>query len=124
MSQSTLTVGKSSAKRKLMRAVADEMTSVEARQLKTLFAEMVFTTNLPHSWVEHAAVQKFFKALRPAFQLPTRHELSTPLLLGVYAVIATKVQKDGGRGGGADGDDSIRTLPCSVVRVLRAVLKQ
>ncbi len=59
MSQSTLTVGKSSGKRKLMRAFADEMTSVEARQLKTLVAEMVFATNLPHSWVKHAAVQKF-----------------------------------------------------------------
>ena len=94
MSQSTLTVEKSSVMRKLMRTFADELTQVEARQLRTSFAEMVFATNLPHSWVQHVAVQKFFKALRPAFQLPTRHELSTPLLLGVYAAIAKKVQSE------------------------------
>ena len=91
MSQSTLTV-RSSNKRKLMRAYADELPRSEARQLRMLFAEMVYATNVPHSWVEHAAVQKFFTAIRPAFKLPTRHELSTPLLLGVYAVIATKVK--------------------------------
>ena len=75
-----------------MRAFADELTQTETRQLKTLFAEMISTTNIPHNWVEHAAVQKFFKALRLAFKLPTRHELSTPLLLGVYVAIATKVK--------------------------------
>ena len=91
MCQSTLTVQKSSTKRTHMRAFADEITKVEDRQLRTLFAEMAFTTSIPHSWVEHPAVRKFFKALRPAFQLPTRRELSTPLLLGVYAAIATKV---------------------------------
>ena len=92
MSQSTLTVQKSCTKRSRMRAFADELTQTETRQLRTLFAEMIYTTNIPHSWVEHAAVQKFFKELRPAFKLPTRHELSTPLLLGVYAAIATKVK--------------------------------
>ena len=82
MGQSTLTSSKSSTKRKLMRAFADELTQTEAKKLKVMFAEMVVATNMPHSWVEHAAVQKFFKALRPAFQVPSRHELSTPLLLG------------------------------------------
>ena len=94
MGQSTLTVSRSSVKRKLMRAFADELTKKEAGQLETLFAEMVIATNLPHSWTEHAAVQKFFKALRPAFKLPSRRQLSTPLLLGVYAAIASKVTRE------------------------------
>ena len=94
MSQSTLTVDKSSAKRNLMRAFADELTVSENRQLRMLFAEMVVATNLPHSWTQHAAVQKFFKALRPAFTLPSNYDLGTPLLLGVYAVIATKVNNE------------------------------
>ena len=67
MAQSTLTNDKSSVKRKLMRAFADELPHTEAKKLTTMFAEMVVATNLPHSWVEHAAVQKFFNALRPAF---------------------------------------------------------
>ena len=94
MGQSTLTSSKSSTKRKLMRAFADELTQTEAKKLKVMFAEMVVATNMPHSWVEHAAVQKFFKALRPAFQVPSRHELSTPLLLGIYAAIAAKVNAE------------------------------
>lgn len=94
MSQSTLTVDKTSTKRKLMRAFVDELAPPEQKQLRMLFAEMVVATNLPHSWVQHAAVQKFFKALRPAFQLPSKHDLSTPLLLGVYAVIARKVANE------------------------------
>ena len=94
MSQSTLTVSQPSVKRKLMRAFADEITKREGGQLRTLFAEMVYATNLPHSWTEHAAVQKSFKALRPAFKLPSRLQLSNPLSLGVYAAIATKVTKE------------------------------
>ena len=94
MGQSTLTSSKSSTKRKLMRAFCDELTQSDAKKLKVLFAEMVVATNMPHSWVEHAAVQKFFKALRPAFQMPSRHQLSTPLLLGIYATIAAKVNAE------------------------------
>ena len=94
MSQSTLTASKPGVKRKLVRAFADELTKTEANQLQSLFAEMVIATNLPHCWVEHAAVQKFLAALRPAFQPPTRRQLSTTLLLGVYAAIFTKVNKE------------------------------
>ena len=63
MGQSTLTSSKSSTKRKLMRAFCDELTQSDAKKLKVLFAEMVVATNMPHSWVEHAAVQKCLKAL-------------------------------------------------------------
>ena len=94
MCQSTVTSDKSSTKRKLMKAFADELTQTDSKKLRVLFAEMVVATNMPHSWVEHAAVQKFFKALRPAFQVPSRHELSTPLLLGIYAAIAAKVNAE------------------------------
>ena len=94
MSQSTLTVDKTSTKRKLPRAFLDQVTPQEQKQLRMLIAEMVVATNLPHSWTQHAAVQKFFLALRPAFRLPSKHDLSTPLLLGVYAVIATKVKNE------------------------------
>lgn len=94
MSESTLTMDKASTKRKLMRAFADELTQTETKQLRMLFAEMVVATNLPHSWTQHAAVHKLFKALRPAFVLPSKYDLSTPLLLGVYASIATKVNSE------------------------------
>ena len=56
MCQSTLTSYKSSTKRKLMRAFADELTQTDAEKLRVLFAEMVVVTNTPHSWVDHAAV--------------------------------------------------------------------
>ena len=49
-----------------MRAFADELTQAETERLRMLFAEMVVVTNLPHSWTQHGAVRKFFKALRPA----------------------------------------------------------
>ena len=32
--------------------------------------------------------------MRPAFQVPSRHELSTPLLLGIYAAIVAKVKAE------------------------------
>ena len=93
MGQSTLTMDKSSVKRKLMKAFADELTQSEAKKLQVLFAEMDVATNMPHSWVEHGAVQKVFNVLRPAFQLPSRYKLSTPLLLGVSTAIATQVNR-------------------------------
>lgn len=68
MAQSTLTVSKSSVKRKLMRAFADKLTKNEAGQLQTLFAEMVIATNLPHSWTEHGAVQKSLQGIAASLQ--------------------------------------------------------
>ena len=97
MAQSTLTKDKSSVKRKLMRAFADELSQTEAK-LTTMFAEMVVATNLPHSWVERSLLT--FRSsevlLRASSSIPasleaSRYQLSTPLLLGIYAAVATKV---------------------------------
>ncbi len=52
------------------------LTAGDNRMLQRKMAEMVYQTNLPHSWVEHPAVIDFFKLLRPAFIPPSRFQAS------------------------------------------------
>lgn len=54
---------------------------------------MVYETAMPLQWVEHPAVLKFFRTIRPSFKLPSRFLLSNTLLFDTYHSLKEKINK-------------------------------
>lgn len=61
----------------MLRATAT--TEADQALFEEKLANMIYDTNLAHSWVEHPSVQELFSALRPSFVLPTRYKVCTRL---------------------------------------------
>ncbi len=62
---------------------SDRISAADQQHMISLLEDVIIMTNLPHSWVENPVVEAFFKALRPAFTLPSRYQVRRSLLDGV-----------------------------------------
>lgn len=69
----------------MLLCVTDQQTATR------LFAEMVYNTGIPLQFVEHASVQTFLNFIRPSFKIPSRYQLSTPLLFMVFTALQAQV---------------------------------
>lgn len=70
----------------------DNMHPADQNQAKELLARAIFAIGAP-SIVENAYWSKFFKFMRPAFEIPTRYQLSVSLLLKEYEKINSLVEE-------------------------------
>jgi len=71
----------------------DSMTTKQIAETKLQMARFFYAENIPFSMVESSFFKDFMGTLRPAFanHIPSRYELSTPLLNGTYEEMKTKV---------------------------------
>ncbi|KAE8738991.1 hypothetical protein FOCC_FOCC015513 [Frankliniella occidentalis] len=65
----------------------------EQDKLQTLLARAMFATDIPLSAFENEHWENFFKALRPAFKVPSTYCFSTPLLNAEHERIKTKCEE-------------------------------
>ena len=72
----------------------DRVSPAEQVALEDALAEMVIGMGLPFSFTEHPLAQKFLKAIRPAFKLPSAYQMSNTLLFRVYTGILVTVLHD------------------------------
>ena len=63
-----------------MEKFTDTLSASEQEKLDSLFSRAVYASATPFSIVENPHWIKFFKAIRPAYVLPSRFRLSNPLL--------------------------------------------
>jgi len=54
----------------------DKITPQEKAELDALLVEAVIDGGLPFSLTENPAIQRLFNRLRPAYKLPSRHDVS------------------------------------------------
>jgi hypothetical protein len=67
-----------------LRNFFDVLPQEENENLKKFFARFIYANRLPFRIVENERILKFFKAMRPLFKVPSRHDLSKPLLDAEY----------------------------------------
>ena len=63
---------------------ADKMSTSKQEKLNALQARAVYASGTPFYMVENSYWQAFFKAIRPAYVVPSRYEVSEPLLVSEY----------------------------------------
>ena len=63
---------------------ADKMSTSEQEKLNALLARAVYASGSPFCMVENSHWQVFFKAIRSAHVVPSRYEVSEPLLVSGY----------------------------------------
>ena len=63
---------------------ADKMSTSEQEKLNALLACAMYASGSPFCMVENSHWQVFFKAIRPAYVVPSRYEVSEPLLVSEY----------------------------------------
>lgn len=69
------------------------MSKNEEKQLYEKFAKFLYVSGTPLSITENPYCQSFFKSLRPAFNLPSRKNLSGPLLEQAYNSVKSQVEE-------------------------------
>ena len=62
----------------------DKMSTSEQEKLNALLARAMHTSGTPFCMVENSYWQAFFKAIRPAYVVPSRYEVSESLLVSEY----------------------------------------
>ena len=63
---------------------ADKMSTSEQEKLNALLARAMYASGTPFCMVENSPWQAFFKVIRPAYVVPSRYEVSEPLLVSEY----------------------------------------
>ena len=57
---------------------ADKMSASEQEKLNALLARAMYACGTPFCMVENSRWQAFFKAIKPAYVVPSRYEVSEP----------------------------------------------
>ena len=60
------------------------MPTSEQEKLNALLVRDMYASGTPFCIVENSHWQAFFKAVRPAYLVPSRYEVSEPLLVSEY----------------------------------------
>ena len=63
---------------------ADKTSTIEQEKLDALLVRAMYASGTPFCMVENSHWQTFFKAIRPAYVVPSRYEVSEPLLVSEY----------------------------------------
>ena len=63
---------------------ADKMSTSEQQKLNALLARAMYASGTPFCMVENSHWQAFFKAIRPAYVVPSRYEVSEHLLVSEH----------------------------------------
>ena len=71
----------------------DKLSPAQHDEMTADLANVIFATNLAHSWVEHPAVKAFFARWKPAFTLPSRYTISGRLLDAAYNATLERVHR-------------------------------
>lgn len=69
----------------------DRMVSSDQEKADELLCRAIYTSGAPLAMVENQAWLNFMKFIRPAYNVPSRHMVSNPLLEKEYKDMQTKV---------------------------------
>ena len=77
---------------------ADSIDASTVKQLYSLIGEAFFTGGVPFRFIENSALKKFVKAMRPSYELPSRHRLCNDILDDTHDSVKMKMTEAVRRG--------------------------